>query len=375
MTALLELCKKLIDQPSVSPQDAQCQTIMMDFLKQLGFKITELNDGPVKNFWAQLGTHGPLLAFAGHTDVVPAGDQSKWITPAFCATVKDDKLFGRGAADMKGALACMLIATERFLKQSPAPNGSIGFLITSGEEGDDFLHGTPRIMAYLNENNIHIDACIVGEPSCNTQIGDTIRIGRRGSLSAEVTIHGKQGHVAYPHLALNPIHKASQFLHEFTHIQWDKGNTYFPPTSMQITSLHTSENSGNVIPGFLTLKFNFRYSTELTHEDIQQRVENLLKTHDLSYDIKWRHNGNPFLTDANTKLVRTLQHVIREKTQLSPTLSTAGGTSDARFIAPYGIPVIEFGLINETIHQVNEHVSLQSLETLTDIYLNCLIEY
>lgn len=369
MSELLNLLQNLIAFPSITPKDAGCQQYMIDFLSNLGFRIHQFPNAPVDNFYAEIGHSGPSLVFAGHTDVVAAGNLSHWQSPPFEANLSNDKVYGRGVADMKGSLAAMLIATKDFLKDNPCFNGRLGFLITSGEEGDQFDLGTPYVMKQLQQLNCHIDYCIVGEPSSTHTVGDVIKIGRRGSLTGELTLYGKQGHVAYPHLAINPIHKAASVLNILCSTQWDNGNQYFPATTMQISNIHAGTGEGNVIPAQLTLKFNFRYCTETNDTSLRHRVEHLLKQHDLNYDINWRLNGQPFLTNPGV-LIEACQQAIHQTVGLEPQLSTSGGTSDARFIAPYGVEVIELGPVNATIHQVNECTDLHQLHQLKDIYLN-----
>lgn len=369
MQVLQDLLAKLISFQSITPADAGCQSFMIHYLEELGFKCQRFNKAKVDNFFAFYGTSGPLLVFAGHTDVVPVGDSDKWQTNPFVLTQQDGMLYGRGTADMKGSLAAMLIMANRFITQYPTFQGRLGFLITSGEEGDDFNDGTPYVMQQLKEQGIAIDYCIVGEPSSTHKTGDVIKIGRRGSLSAKVTLQGKQGHVAYPHLADNPIHKISSFLAELTTTQWDKGNEHFPPTSMQITYLHSGGHASNVIPGELSFDMNFRYCTEQTDALLKEKVASLFQKHNLKPQINWRLNGEPFLT-SNGLLLECCQKAISDKTGSRPKLSTDGGTSDGRFIAPYGVEVVELGPVNATIHQVNECVSLQDLQMLESVYFS-----
>ncbi|MDX1836731.1 succinyl-diaminopimelate desuccinylase [Legionella taurinensis] len=367
MTAIKALLAELIRFQSVTPEDAGCQPCMANFLKELGFDCQQLDNPPVANLFARHGQGSPLLVFAGHTDVVPIGDAGKWLSNPFELTESNGLLYGRGTADMKGSLAAMMIAAQRFIHNHPDFSGSLGFLITSGEEGDLFDKGTPHVMAALKTQGIHIDYCVVGEPSSTHHVGDVVKIGRRGSLSANMVIHGKQGHVAYPHLAENPIHTVSPALAELTHRRWDEGNPHFPPTSMQITHLKAGGHAGNIIPGELELQLNFRFSTEQTPEKLQDEVEDCLKRHGLKADIDWRVNGLPFLTNQGN-LLESAREVIQTITGKEPELSTSGGTSDGRFIAPYGVEVIELGPVNATIHQVNECVSERELETLSLIY-------
>ncbi len=369
MSTIKEVLAQLIAYPSITPADEQCQEYMMARLKNLGFTCLPFNLNPVSNFFAYYGDTGPLLVFAGHTDVVPVGDESKWLTNPFHLTEKNDLLYGRGTADMKGSLASMPLMAERFIKRYPHFQGRLGFLITSGEEGDDYLLGTPYVMQQLTERNISIDYCIVGEPSSTSRIGDVIKIGRRGSLSAKIRIQGIQGHVAYPHLADNPIHKLSPALAELTSIQWDKGNEYFPPTSMQITYINSGGHASNIIPGELLMHLNFRYSTEQTEHALKEQITTLFARHQLEASIEWRLSGLPFLTSKGP-LLEACKQAILEQTGIETELSTNGGTSDGRFIAPYGVEVIELGPVNATIHQVNECVSLSELELLEKIYFS-----
>lgn len=366
---LQEVLTQLVNFPSITPEDAGCQEFMIEFLEQAGFMCQRMNKGPVSNFFASYGESGPLLVFAGHTDVVPVGDLKKWSSNPFVLENKNGILFGRGVADMKGSLACMLLMAQRFTTTYPKFNGRLGFLITSGEEGNDYDLGTPYVMQLLKNQGIHIDYCIVGEPSSTQEIGDVLKIGRRGSLSAKITVHGKQGHVAYPHLADNPIHKISPALAELTTTLWDQGNHHFPPTSMQITHLHSGGEASNIIPGELSLHLNFRYSTEQTHGLLKEKVTTTFQKYDLNPHIEWRLSGEPFLT-AHGPLLNSCREAIIELTGNSPELSTSGGTSDGRFIAPYGVEVVELGPVNATIHQVNEQVSLHDLCLLENLYFS-----
>ena len=361
------LLQKLISFPSLTPNDAGCQAFMMSFLQQQGFRCQHFDNPRVANFFADSGVDGPLLVFAGHTDVVPVGDASAWRTPPFQLTEKDGLSYGRGVADMKGSLASMLLAAADFIKQYPKRKGRLGFLITSGEEGDDFQLGTPHVMKQLQQQGRLPNYCVVGEPSSHKNVGDVIKIGRRGSLTGKISLKGKQGHVAYPHLAINPIHTLSPALLELTQTRWDEGNTYFPPTSLQITHLHAGGEANNIIPGELTLHFNIRYSTEHTYQSLQNAVQACFARHALTPDIHWQLNGEPFLTE-NGYLLQQATHVIEKITGKKPELSTSGGTSDGRFIAPYNVEVIELGPINATIHQANECVALTDLETLRRMY-------
>lgn len=367
MSELKELLSHLISFPSITPEDMGCQTFMMQFLEQIGFTCQRMDHKPVSNFFASYGTSGPLLVFAGHTDVVPIGELTKWLTDPFVLENRNGILYGRGVADMKGSLACMLLMAQRFVTTYPKFQGRLGFLITSGEEGDDYALGTPYVMQLLESQGIHIDYCIVGEPSSTKKVGDVIKIGRRGSLSAKISLQGKQGHVAYPHLADNPIHNISPALAKLTTTSWDEGNAYFPPTSMQITYLHSGGHATNIIPGEIVFHLNFRYSTEQTQNSIKEKVMAIFYEYDLNPNIEWRLNGEPFLT-AKGALLETCATVITDLTGTPPELSTSGGTSDGRFIAPYGVEVIELGPVNATIHQVNECVALNDLHQLETLY-------
>ena len=370
MNKTLELAKSLISRPSVTPNDNGCQAIMIDRLEKIGFKIHPLKFGDVDNFWATHGDTGPIFSFAGHTDVVPAGDDDAWKTPPFEPTVKDGLLFGRGAADMKGGLASMLVATENFIEKNPNHKGTVAFLITSDEEGVA-VNGTVKVMDYLKNNNQKIDYCLLGEPSSTSMLGDVIKNGRRGSLNAILTVKGKQGHIAYPHLAENPIHLVISALNDLCQQQWDNGNEYFPATSFQISNIHSGSRVTNVIPGEVEIMFNFRYSTETTKEELQKKVNDILDSHKLNYSIDWSHSGYPFLTPQGV-LVSACIDAIEKIKLIKPELSTSGGTSDGRFIAQEGTQVVELGPINATIHQINESVLVQDLDDLTKIYSQIL---
>ena len=370
MSQTLELAKSLISRSSVTPNDKGCQAIMIERLEKIGFQIHPLKFGDVDNFWATHGDTGPIFSFAGHTDVVPAGDDDAWKTPPFEPTVKDGLLFGRGAADMKGGLASMLVATENFIEKNPNHKGTVAFLITSDEEGVA-VNGTVKVMDYLKNNNQKIDYCLLGEPSSTSMLGDVIKNGRRGSLNAILTVKGKQGHIAYPHLAENPIHLATSALNDLCQQQWDNGNEYFPATSFQISNIHSGSRVTNVIPGEVEIMFNFRYSTETTKEELQKKVNDILDSHKLNYSIDWSHSGYPFLTPQG-ELVSACVDAIEEIKSIRPELSTSGGTSDGRFIAQEGTQVVELGPINATIHQVNESVLVQDLEDLSKIYSQIL---
>ena len=370
MSETLELAKSLISKASVTPDDKGCQSIMIERLKKIGFEIHPLKFGDVDNFWATRGNGGPLFAFAGHTDVVPAGNEDAWNTAPFEPTIKDGYLYGRGAADMKGGLASMVTATENFVKENPNHNGTIAFLITSDEEGVA-INGTVKVMDYLKENNQKIDFCLIGEPSSSAILGDVIRNGRRGCLNGSLTVKGKQGHIAYPQLANNPIHLVAPALNQLCDEEWDNGNEHFPATSLQISNIHSGYGVTNVIPGELEVLFNFRYSTETTHELLQKRVVEILDDYDFEYSIDWQHSGFPFLTPKG-RLVEACSEAISNVKSIEPELSTSGGTSDGRFIAQEGTQVVELGPVNATIHQVNETVLVQDLEDLSRIYSKVL---
>lgn len=363
---VLALAKDLISRPSVTPLDEGCQTLMADRLKDAGFNIEDMVFEDTTNMWARKGTQSPVFCFAGHTDVVPVGDLNRWHTPPFEPVVIDDYLHGRGAADMKGSLAAMVVATERFVKKHPDHKGSIAFLITSDEEGP-FINGTTRVIDTLEARNEKITWSLVGEPSSTHKLGDIVKNGRRGSLTGNLTVKGIQGHVAYPHLADNPIHKASPALDELARMKWDNGNEFFPPTSFQIANINGGTGASNVIPGTLEVMFNFRYSTEVTAEILIERVLNILDAHGLDYDINWIFNGLPFLT-GDGPLLDATRDAIKKVTGLDTDPQTSGGTSDGRFIAPTGAHVLELGPVNATIHKVNECVKVSDLEQLTLCY-------
>ena len=370
MSDTIELAIDLISRISVTPEDAGCQELMIQRLRALGFQIERLRFGQVDNFWARLGDAAPLFCFAGHTDVVPAGNPEDWQSEPFQPEIRDGMLYGRGAADMKGSLAAMITATEHFLARHPQPRGSIAFLITSDEEGPA-TDGTIRVIETLQARNESIDWCLVGEPSSTNNIGDVVKNGRRGSLGCRLLIRGVQGHVAYPHLARNPVHEAMPALAELASTEWDRGNEFFPPTSFQISNIQAGTGATNVIPGSLEVIFNFRFSTETNQQDLEQRVQSVLDSHRLDYEIEWTLSGNPFLT-AGGQLVRAAQAAIQDVTGYATELSTSGGTSDGRFIAPTGAQVLELGPLNNTIHKVNECVSIADLDKLAQIYQRLL---
>ncbi|MBG0758162.1 succinyl-diaminopimelate desuccinylase [Vibrio cidicii] len=367
---VLALTKDLISRQSVTPEDAGCQDVMIERLQALGFEIERMVFEDTTNFWARRGSEAPLFAFAGHTDVVPAGKLDQWHTPPFEPTEKDGYLYGRGAADMKGSLAAMVVATERFIAQHPDHKGSIGFLITSDEEGP-FINGTVRVVETLMARDENIDMCIVGEPSSTAIVGDVVKNGRRGSITGDLTVKGTQGHVAYPHLADNPVHKSLLAIHELATTEWDQGNEFFPPTSFQIPNVQAGTGASNVIPGEFHVQFNLRFSTELNNDTIVERVTATLNRYDLNYDLKWTFNGDPFLTDTGA-LLDAVVAAVDEVNQTKPALLTTGGTSDGRFIARMGGQVVELGPVNATIHKVNECVKIDDLEKLTDMYQKTL---
>ena len=371
MSKTIQLAQSLIKIDSVTPNDKGCQALMTDHLKQSNFEISDLKFEEVDNFWAQHGAGSPVFVFAGHTDVVPVGDASKWDLDPFSGEVKDGMLHGRGAADMKGSLAAMLDASERFVKDYPDHKGTIGYLITSDEEGPA-VNGTVKVCEHLNKIGQNVDYCLVGEPSATNVLGDVIKNGRRGSLNGTLTIIGKQGHIAYPHLANNPIHLTVPVLNELCEELWDKGNEYFPATSFQVSNIHSGTGVTNVIPGTIEVVFNFRYSTESTHEGLQKRVCDMLDKHNLEYEIDWNHSGYPFLTPKGD-LVASCVDAIKKVMNVDTQLSTSGGTSDGRFIAPIlNAQVVELGPINATIHQLNECVSTKDLDDLSKIYYHIL---
>ncbi|WP_053982191.1 succinyl-diaminopimelate desuccinylase [Marinagarivorans algicola] len=370
LSPTIQLACDLIAQPSVTPEDANCQEIMIARLEKIGFKAERLRFGEVDNFWAVRGTEGPLLAYAGHTDVVPTGPVAQWKHPPFNPIVENDILHGRGAADMKGSLAAMITACENFVNEYPDHSGRIAFLITSDEEGPA-ANGTVKVIEWLEARNEKMTWCLVGEPSSTHKVGDIIKNGRRGSLGAELTVKGKQGHVAYPHLAQNPIHLVAPAIAQLTSEVWDNGNDHFPATTFQVSNFNSGTGATNVIPGQANIIFNFRFSTEVTEQQLRARTEAILDAHNLDYDLTWKLSGNPFLT-AEGKLVEAAAGAIRHVTGYETELSTSGGTSDGRFIAPTGAQVVELGPLNATIHQVNEHVCASDLDKLSLIYQNMM---
>ena len=362
----LALTRDLIACASVTPEDAGCQSLMMTRLQQAGFSVEPMRFGEVDNFWATRGASGPLLVFAGHTDVVPPGDTGQWESDPFVATKVGPDLVGRGTADMKASLAAMVVACENFVSAHPDHTGRIGFLITSDEEGPA-KDGTVRVMDTLRDRGEQIDWCVVGEPSSTLELGDLVKNGRRGSLNARLVIHGKQGHIAYPHLADNPIHRAMPTLNALVAEPWDQGNDFFDPTSLQISTIRAGQGVTNVIPGSVEVLFNLRFSTEVTADEIRERCEAILDQGGLTYDIEWSLSGEPFLTEPGA-LLNAVTGSIEATTGRVPEVSTGGGTSDGRFIAPSGAQVVEVGHVNETIHQINERVKLADIPRLTKIY-------
>lgn len=372
LSPTLALACDLISRPSVTPEDAGCQALMAERLEKLGFRNHHLRFDDVDNLWAVYGESGPIFAFAGHTDVVPAGPLDQWQSPPFEPSFDGDFMVGRGTADMKGSLAAMVTACERFLTQRPKLQHRIAFLITSDEEGIA-INGTQKVVQWLEEQGEKITWCLVGEPSSSERVGDIVKNGRRGSLNAELIVKGRQGHVAYPHKADNPIHRVAPALAELAAEPWDNGNDFFPATSFQISNINSGTGATNVIPGEAKVVFNFRFSTEVTDEELRQRTEAILNKHKLVYEIQWQLSGQPFLTEPGS-LVNAVTQSIEKVTAYTTELSTAGGTSDGRFIAPTGAQVVELGPCNATIHQINECVRTQDLEDLSLIYENILVE-
>nr|WP_308446460.1 succinyl-diaminopimelate desuccinylase [Chitinimonas sp. BJYL2] len=366
----LTLTEQLITLHSITPRDAGCQAILAERLNALGFVVEPMPHGDVENFWARRGSTGPVLCFAGHTDVVPTGPHEHWHTPPFEPVQRDGFLYGRGAADMKASLAAFVVAIEQFLAEHPDHRGSIALLITSDEEGTA-VDGTARVVETLAARGENIDYCIIGEPTSSQRFGDTIKNGRRGSLSGVLTIYGIQGHVAYPHLARNPVHQAAPALAELAATVWDEGNAYFPPTTWQISNVHAGTGAGNVIPGEMTVQFNFRYSTASTAESLKARMAEILERHGLDHHIAWTLSGRPFLTQPG-ELSSALQQAIAAEAGVQAELSTSGGTSDGRFIAAICPQVVEFGPINATIHQLNERVAIDDLPRLSAVYRRTL---
>ena len=362
----LELAKALIARRSMTPDDAGCQEILTDRLEKLGFRVERMRFGNVDNFWARKGDTSPVICFAGHTDVVPSGPVASWKSDPFVPEIRDGMLFGRGAADMKTSLAAFVTAIESFLEHHPDHDGSIALLITSDEEGIA-VDGTVRVVDALKARNELLDYCIVGEPTCASNFGDTLKNGRRGSLSGTLTVKGIQGHIAYPHLAKNPIHLASPAIAELATIEWDKGNEYFPPTTWQISNIHGGTGATNVIPGTVEIQFNFRFSTASSMESLKSRVHEVLDAHGLDYDLEWSFSGKPYLTPRGS-LVEAISDAIKSVQGIDPELSTSGGTSDGRFIADICPQVVEFGPMNATIHKIDECVAIDDIEPLRAIY-------
>ena len=369
-SAVLQLTKDLLSRPSITPDDAGCQTALAERLEPLGFSAETLVFEEVTNLWIRKGNARPCVVFAGHTDVVPTGPLEKWASDPFTPTERDGVLYARGAADMKSSIAAFAVAAEEFVQAHPDHSGSIAMLITSDEEGPS-INGTVKVCEALKARNEVFDYCLVGEPTSVSALGDTVKNGRRGSLSGRLTIKGKQGHVAYPHLARNPVHLVAQALTELTRIEWDQGNDYFPPTTFQISNFHSGTGATNVVPGEAVIDFNFRFSTENTPDTLKTRVHALLDSHDLDYELAWTLSGEPFLTPRG-ELSEALSKAIHAETGIDTELSTTGGTSDGRFIAKICPQVIEFGPINASIHQVNEHIRVDSLEPLKNIYRRTL---
>lgn len=378
MSATLRLLEQLIALPSITPDDAGCLPLIASYLAPLGFTCERIDSGPqdfhVHNLWAlrtgSLGAKGKTLVFAGHTDVVPTGPEAQWGSPPFTPTVREGKLYGRGSSDMKASLAAMVVAVQDYLAAHPETPLNIAFLLTSDEEGPA-TDGTVVVCNALRERGVQLDYCIVGEPTSVSQTGDMIKNGRRGTMSGKLTIKGMQGHIAYPHLARNPIHLVAPALAELVSIEWDKGNTYFPPTSWQISNIHGGAGASNVIPGTVVIDFNFRFCTESTPQSLQQRLEAVLQRHGLDYTLEWVIGGLPFLTQPGD-LVQAVQRAIHAQTGLEPELSTSGGTSDGRFIAQICPQVIELGPPNASIHKIDEHIALADVEPLTAIYRQVL---
>ncbi len=366
----LALSQALIRRPSITPDDAGCQTLLADRLAGIGFKIQHLRFGEVDNMWALRGRDGPLFAFAGHTDVVPTGPEDAWRCPPFAAELHDGILYGRGAADMKSSLAAMVTACERFVAACPAHAGRIALLLTSDEEGPA-VNGTRRVVEWLAARGIQIDWCMIGEPSAERRVGDTIKNGRRGSLTARITVHGVQGHVAYPQRASNPIHRVLPALQALCETRWDEGNAFFQPTSFQIAGIDAGLSADNVIPGSLQLVCNWRFSTETDEASLRARTEALLSQHRLRFNADWHCSGMPFLTDAGALLQAAIA-AVEQVTGAPPQVTTGGGTSDGRFIAPTGSEVVELGPVNRSIHQIDEHVDVAELDILSAIYEDLL---
>ena len=370
MSATLDLARELIARPSVTPEDAGCQDMLAARLEKLGFRIERLRFGEVDNLWARRGNDGPLFAFAGHTDVVPSGPVERWTFPPFEPTVSEDMLYGRGAADMKGSIAAMVTACERFLARRPDHKGSMAFLLTSDEEGVA-VNGTVKVVEHLEARGEKMTWCLVGEPTAVKQVGDAVKNGRRGSLNGRLIVKGVQGHIAYPHLVDNPLHRFAPAFAELCAMRWDEGNDFFPPTSFQFSNIRAGTGATNVVPGELEALFNFRFSTESTATRLKERVTSVLDKHGLRYELTWDLSGEPFLTSAGELLDAARTSIVRH-TGLAPDVNTAGGTSDGRFIAPTGAQVLELGPSNATIHKVDERVGVDELDILSAIYESIL---
>jgi succinyl-diaminopimelate desuccinylase len=368
--ATLALARELISRRSITPEDGGCQQLLVARLRALGFELEPIRCGDVDNLWARRGRSAPLVCFAGHTDVVPTGPLDKWHTDPFVPTERDGKLFGRGAADMKTSIAAFVVAIEQFLAERPSHRGSIGLLITSDEEGVA-LDGTVRVVERLKARGERMDYCIVAEPTCVQRLGDMIKIGRRGSLSGTLRVKGVQAHIAYPHLGRNPVHSAAPALAELAAAEWDRGNEYFPPTTWQISNINAGTGADNVIPGEMVVRFNFRFSTASSPDELKRRVHAVLDRHGVDYEIEWFLGGRPFLT-ARGDLVDTVSAAIEEVTGLRPEVSTSGGTSDGRFIADICPQVVEFGPVNASIHKLNEHIELAAIDPLREVYRRVL---
>lgn len=370
MSDTLDLARELVARPSVTPDDAGCQALLAERLAALGFRIESMRFGEVDNLWARRGTESPLLCFVGHTDVVPSGPVERWTSQPFEPTVRDGHLYGRGAADMKGSVAAFVVACERFVAEHPDHCGSIALLLTADEEGPA-VNGTVRVVEALAARDERIDWALVGEPTAMQRLGDTIKNGRRGSLSGRLVVHGVQGHVAYPDLVDNPIHRAAPALAELAATEWDRGNEFFPPTSFQISNLHAGTGADNVVPGTLEVRFNLRFSTAQTEPGLRARIEGILDRHGLKYDLEWTLAAHPYFTAPGT-LVESVRGAIRDTLGIDAALSTTGGTSDGRFVAPTGAEVVEFGPVNASIHKIDEHVCVVELDELAACYTRML---
>lgn len=367
MSAILDLTCELIRRRSLTPDDAGCQTLIGERLRRAGFAIENLTFGDVSNLWATHGNGDPVFVFLGHTDVVPTGPENEWTSPPFEPTIRDGKLYGRGAADMKSGVAAMTVAAERFVTVHPKHRGTVGVLLTSDEEGPLNQNGVRRVVEEFRRRGQRIDWCVVGEPSSAETLGDIVRVGRRGSLSGSLIVHGVQGHVAYPDKVRNPIHLAAPALAELAATRWDEGNAEFPPTSFQVSNVHAGTGALNVVPGALEAKFNFRYCTASTAQSLRERTQAILRKHGLDFDVHWDLSGEPFLTQAGV-LRTVVEKAIKDICGIVPRADTGGGTSDARFIAPLGAEVVEVGPVNASIHKIDEHVALADLERLPDLY-------